>query len=170
MDTATDSTKESGIFAIDAGLEICNLSGYKIYPSRGRTFVSADSKTYRFLSSKTESLFHQNKKARLLAWTPIFRRLQRKGVSEEVAKRRTRRNIKYNRAVVGASWEAINARRSEKSDIRTAARTEAVAKAKEQRKGEAAKRKAARANAPDAGKFSKQQVRGSANKVSRSGR
>ncbi|KAJ2160050.1 60S ribosomal protein L24 [Coemansia sp. RSA 552] len=125
-------------------LEICNLSGYKIYPSRGRTFVSGDSKTYRFLSSKTESLFHQNKKARNLAWTPIYRRLQRKGVSEEVAKKRTRRNVKFNRAVVGASWDSINAKRNETSDVRSAARAEAVTKAKERRRGEADKRKAAK--------------------------
>ncbi|KAI9468807.1 60S ribosomal protein L24 [Coemansia sp. RSA 1821] len=119
-------------------LEICNLSGYKIYPSRGRTFISSDSKTYRFLSSKTESLFHQRKNARQLAWTPIYRRLQRKGVSEEVAKKRTRRNLKFNRAVVGASLETINARRNEKAEIRAAA----IAKAKAQRKDEASKRKA----------------------------
>ncbi|KAJ1726638.1 60S ribosomal protein L24, partial [Coemansia biformis] len=151
-------------------LEICNLSGYKIYPSHGRTFVSRDSKTYRFLSSKTESLFHQKKNARDLAWTPIFRKLQRKGVSEEVVKKRTRRAVKYNRAVVGASWDAINARRTEKPEIRAAARAEAVSKAKEQRKDEAAKRKATRPSAPQGDKLNKHQARSAPAKVSRSGR
>ncbi|KAJ2783704.1 60S ribosomal protein L24 [Coemansia javaensis] len=150
-------------------IELCNLSGYKIYPANGRTFVSKDSKTFHFLNSKCESLFHQKKNARDLAWTPICRKIARKGISEEVAKKRTRRTVKYNRAVVGASWEAINARRTEKPELRAAARAEAVSKAKEKRKGEAAKKKVARANAPQGEKFNKNQPR-AATKVSRSGR
>ncbi|KAI7833455.1 ribosomal protein L24, isoform CRA_c, partial [Kickxella alabastrina] len=123
-------------------LEICSFSGYKIYPSRGRTFIRSDGRTFHFLNSKTESLFHQRKNPRKFDWTVVFRKMHRKGISEEVSKKRTRRAVKYNRAVVGASWEAINARRTEKTEIRSAARTEAVTKAKEARKEEAAKRKA----------------------------
>ncbi|KAI8321827.1 60S ribosomal protein L24 [Martensiomyces pterosporus] len=127
-------------------LEICSFSGYKIYPSRGRTFIRGDSRTFHFLNSKTESLFHQHKNPRKLAWTVVFRKMHRKGISEEVAKKRTRRNVKYNRAVIGTSWDAINARRSEKT--------------------EAAKRKAERAKNPTADqKFSKQQARGAFTKV-----
>ncbi|KAJ1947195.1 60S ribosomal protein L24, partial [Linderina macrospora] len=147
-------------------LEICSFSGYKIYPSRGRTFIRGDSRTFHFLNSKTESLFHQAKNPRKIAWTVVFRKMHRKGISEEVAKKRTRRAVKYNRAIVGTSWEAINARRNEKTEIRSAARAEAVKKAKEQRKNEAAKRKAERAKNPTADqKYSKQQARGAATKV-----
>ncbi|KAJ2402434.1 60S ribosomal protein L24 [Coemansia sp. RSA 2559] len=147
-------------------LEICSFSGYKIYPSRGRVFIRGDSKTFRFLSSKTNSLFDQDKNPRKIAWTRLYRKAHRKGIKEEASKKRTRRAVKYNRAVVGVSWEAINARRNEKTDVRAAARAEAVAKAKEQRKAEAAKKKADRANAPNAAaqKFSKQQARGAAMK------
>ncbi|KAJ2317950.1 60S ribosomal protein L24 [Coemansia sp. RSA 2702] len=109
-----------------AMLEICCFSEFKIYPSRGRTFISADSKTHRFLSSKTESLYHQRKNGRILSWTPHYRRINNKGVVQGAAKKRTRRNVKYNRGVVGASWEAINARRNEKPEVRA----EAIAKAK----------------------------------------
>ncbi|KAI9505550.1 60S ribosomal protein L24 [Coemansia spiralis] len=147
-------------------LETCSFSGYKIYPSRGRVFIRGDSKTFRFLSSKTASLFHQDKNPRKFAWTVIFRKSHRKGIKEEVAKKRTRRNVKYNRAVVGVSWDAINARRNEKTEVRSAARAEAVSKAKEKRKEEAAKRKAARVNAPQGDqKLSKQQARGAFMKV-----
>ncbi|KAJ2778884.1 60S ribosomal protein L24, partial [Coemansia interrupta] len=147
-------------------LEICSFSGYKIYPSRGRTFIRGDGRTFHFLSSKTESLFHQRKNPRKFDWTVVFRKMHRKGISEEVAKKRTRRAVKYNRSIVGASWDAINARRNEKTEVRSAARAEAVAKAKEARKEEAAKRKAARANQPAGGqKFSKQQARGAQVKV-----
>ncbi|KAJ1786211.1 60S ribosomal protein L24 [Coemansia sp. RSA 2167] len=117
---------------------ICEFSGYKIYPSRGRLYVTSDSKTHRFLSSKTESLFKQRKNNRSLLWTVMYRKVNNKGVKGEVAKKRSRRAVKYNRAVVGASWDTINARRSET----TAVRAEAVAKAKASRKDEAAKRKA----------------------------
>ncbi|KAJ1959834.1 60S ribosomal protein L24 [Dipsacomyces acuminosporus] len=147
-------------------LEICSFSGYKIYPSRGRTFIRGDSRTFHFLNSKTESLFHQHKNPRKIAWTVVFRKMHRKGISEEVAKKRTRRNVKFNRAVIGTSWEAINARRNEKSEVRSAARAEAIKKAKDQRKNEAAKRKAERAKNPVADqKFSKQQARGAFTKV-----
>ncbi|KAJ2706573.1 60S ribosomal protein L24 [Coemansia sp. IMI 203386] len=147
-------------------LEICSFSGSKIYPSRGRTFIRGDGRTFRFLNSKTESLFHQRKNPRKFNWTVVFRKMHRKGISEEVAKKRTRRAVKYNRAIVGASWEDINARRNEKTEIRTAARAEAVAKAKAARKEEASKRKAARTSNPTAGqKFSKQQARGAQVKV-----
>ncbi|KAJ2516082.1 60S ribosomal protein L24 [Coemansia sp. RSA 1939] len=147
-------------------LENCSFSGYKIYPSRGRVFIRGDSKTFRFLSSKTNSLFDQEKNPRKIAWTRIYRKAHRKGLKEETSKKRTRRAVKYNRAVVGVSWEAINARRNEKTDVRAAARAEAAVKAKEKRKKEAAEKKAARANAPAAekAKFSKQQARGAVSK------
>ncbi|KAJ2001508.1 60S ribosomal protein L24 [Coemansia thaxteri] len=149
-------------------LEVCSFTGYKVYPSRGRTFIRGDGRTFRFLDSKTESLFHQNKNPRKLAWTPIFRKIHRKGISEEVAKKRTRRNVKYARAIVGLSLDAINARRNEKPEARSAARAEAVAKLKAARKEEAAKKKAARTAATPQGgnqKFSKQQARGAPTKV-----
>ncbi|KAJ1667277.1 60S ribosomal protein L24 [Coemansia sp. RSA 1646] len=146
-------------------LENCSFSGYKIYPSRGRVFIRGDSKTFRFLSSKTNSLFDQAKNPRKIAWTRLYRKAHRKGIKEEASKKRTRRAVKYNRAVVGVSWEAINARRNEKTDVRAAARAEAVTKAKAKRKEEAAKKKAERANAPNtAQKISKQQARGASMK------
>ncbi|KAJ2724179.1 60S ribosomal protein L24 [Coemansia sp. Benny D115] len=150
-----------------AMLEICSFSGYKIYPSRGRTFIRGDGRTFRFLNSKTESLFHQRKNASKFNWTVVYRKKHRKGISEEVSKKRTRRAVKYQRAVVGVSWDAINARRTEKSDVRSAARAEAVAKAKAARKEEAAKRKAGtRANSAVATqKFNKMQARGAPVKV-----
>ncbi|KAJ2880637.1 60S ribosomal protein L24 [Coemansia aciculifera] len=147
---------------------VCSFTGYKVYPSRGRTYIRGDGKTFHFLDSKTESMFHQNKNPRKLAWTPIFRKIHRKGISEEVAKKRTRRNVKYSRAIVGLSLDAINARRNEKPEVRSAARLEAIAKLKAARKEEAAKKKAARAAAAPQGgnqKVSKMQARGAPTKV-----
>lgn len=54
-------------------VERCDFSGYKVYPSKGRTFVRIDSKTFRFLNSKNESLFLQRKNPRKISWTQVFR-------------------------------------------------------------------------------------------------
>jgi hypothetical protein len=72
-----------------------------------------DSKIFRFVSSKEESLFLQRKNPRKLAWTQIYRRVHRKGISEEVAKKRSRRTVKHQRGIAGLSMEQINAKRSE---------------------------------------------------------
>ncbi|OLY83897.1 60S ribosomal protein L24 [Smittium mucronatum] len=111
-------------------LEICSFSGFKIYPGHGSLFVRGDSRIFHFISSKSESLFHQAKNPRKISWTVVYRSLHRKGISEEVSKKRTRRTVKYNRAIIGVSWEAIQNRRNEKPEVRAAARKSAVEKAK----------------------------------------
>ncbi|OCF43836.1 hypothetical protein I317_02278 [Kwoniella heveanensis CBS 569] len=52
----------------------CDFSGYKVYPSRGKVYVRGDSKTFRFLNHKNESLFLQRKNPRKIAWTQVYRR------------------------------------------------------------------------------------------------
>lgn len=64
--------------------------------------------------------------------------MHKKGITEEVAKKRTRRTVKHERAVVGASWDAIRAKRAQKPEVRAAARQAAVAKSKEAKKAKAA--------------------------------
>ncbi|PVU99004.1 hypothetical protein BB559_001068 [Furculomyces boomerangus] len=115
-------------------LEICSFSGYKIYPGHGKLFVRSDSRIFHFINGKTESLFHQGKNPRKLSWTVVYRGVHRKGISEEVAKKRTRRTVKYNRAIVGVSWEALQSRKNEKPEVRAAARKTAIEKAKSLRK------------------------------------
>jgi hypothetical protein len=64
--------------------------------------------------------------------------MHKKGITEETAKKRTRRTVKHDRAVVGASWDAIRAKRAQKPEVRAAARQAAVAKSKEAKKAKAA--------------------------------
>ncbi|MBZ6431140.1 MAG: ribosomal protein L24e family protein [Acinetobacter pittii] len=45
-------------------------------------FVRGDSKIFRFQRGKSESLFLQRKNPRRIAWTVLFRRQHRKGISE----------------------------------------------------------------------------------------
>ncbi|KAL1931543.1 hypothetical protein VTP01DRAFT_9686 [Rhizomucor pusillus] len=111
-------------------LEICSFSGYKIYPAKGKVFVRSDSRvsaTFRFINGKAESLFLQRLNPRKIRWTQIYRRLNKKGVTEEVAKKRSRRTVKHERAIAGLSWDAIRAKREETPAARAAARQAAKA-------------------------------------------
>ncbi|KAI1798204.1 hypothetical protein LXA43DRAFT_15184 [Ganoderma leucocontextum] len=134
-------------------LEIDSFSGYRIYPSKGRLFVRGDNKVriflallspslslfpspkiFRFASSKNESLFLQRKNPRKIAWTQVFRRMHKKGITEEVAKKRSRRTVKHQRGIVGADLAAIAARRNQTAAIRAQQRTTAIQKAKAEKK------------------------------------
>ncbi|WVR08083.1 hypothetical protein IAU60_005129 [Kwoniella sp. DSM 27419] len=138
----------------------CDFSGFKVYPSRGKVYVRGDSKTFRFLNHKNESLFLQRKNPRKIAWTQVYRRMHKKGITEEVAKKRSRKNVKVQRGIVGADLASILAKRTAKPEVRAAARAAAITKAKtEKRDKEAAKatRPAGQANVP---KVSKQAAKG----------
>jgi large subunit ribosomal protein L24e len=50
--------------------------------SQGKIFVRGDSKVFRFFNGKSESLFLQRKNPRRIAWTVLYRRQHRKGISE----------------------------------------------------------------------------------------
>ncbi|ORY60528.1 ribosomal protein L24e-domain-containing protein [Pseudomassariella vexata] len=117
------------------------FSGQRIYPGKGKLYVRGDSKIFRFQNGKSESLFLQRKNPRRIAWTVLFRRQHRKGISEEVAKKRTRRTVKSQRAIVGASLDVIKERRTMRPEARSAARSAAVQEAKEKKAAAAAAKK-----------------------------
>ncbi|KAK4901188.1 60S ribosomal protein L24 [Elasticomyces elasticus] len=121
------------------------FSGQRIYPGKGKLFVRADSKIFRFQNGKTESLFLQRKNPRRIAWTVLCRRQRRKGISEEQAKSRRRKQVKSQRAVVGASLDVIKERRSQRPEARAAARSQATTAAKEKRAAAQSVKKAEKA-------------------------
>ncbi|RWQ96931.1 ribosomal protein L24e-domain-containing protein [Paecilomyces variotii] len=59
-----------------------SFSGEKIYPGKGKLYVRGDSKIFRFQNGKSESLFLQRKNPRRIAWTTLYRRQHKKGISE----------------------------------------------------------------------------------------
>lgn len=149
-------------------IEIDSFSGSKIYPGRGTLFVRGDSKIFRFQSSKSASLFHQRKNPRRVAWTVLYRRHHKKGISEETSKKRTRRTVKHQRPIVGASLEQIKEKRNQKPAERKATREERLKKAKEAAKLRKAERKEQNAKSAAQGaqgKFSKAQQKGAFQKV-----
>ncbi|RYO75825.1 hypothetical protein DL766_006545 [Monosporascus sp. MC13-8B] len=137
------------------------FSGQRIYPGKGKLYVRGDSKIFRFQNGKSESLFLQRKNPRRIAWTVLFRRQHRKGISEEVAKKRTRRTIKAQRAIVGASLDVIKEKRSMRPEARSAARQQAIKDAKEKKQAAAAAKKSEKAkNAAVASKGQTQRIVG----------
>jgi len=146
--------------------EICSFSGYKIYPGHGKTYVRLDSRTFRFISAKSASLFLQRKNPRKIHWTVVFRRMHKKGISEEAAKKRSRKTVKHQRAIVGASLDQIKAKRNQRPEVREAQRQQALEAAKKKKVEEETKRREAKkAQAATRGKtaqpkMSKQQAKG----------
>ncbi|OAD02669.1 hypothetical protein MUCCIDRAFT_40141, partial [Mucor lusitanicus CBS 277.49] len=146
-----------------------SFSGHKIYPAKGKTYV----RTFRFINGKAASYFLQRLNPRKIRWTVIYRRLNKKGMTEEVQKKRSRRTVKHERAVVGASWDAIRAKRNQKPDARAAARQAAISKSKDAKKAAAAAKKAANPAVSIHGsqaKVSKQQAKGFAPKAAATSR
>ncbi|KAJ3209500.1 60S ribosomal protein L24, partial [Clydaea vesicula] len=128
--------------------------------------------TFRFLNGKCESYFLQRLKPSKLDWTVVFRRLHKKGITEEVAKKRSRRTVKSQRAVAGVTLDAIKAKRTQKPAEREAARKQALDKVKQAKKEAQDKKKSEKVKlAASAGKTlpkktgSKQQAKGAAPKV-----
>ncbi|KAL6941238.1 60S ribosomal protein L24B [Hanseniaspora osmophila] len=148
-------------------VEIDSFSGSKIYPGRGTLFVRGDSKIFRFQNSKSASLFHQRKNPRRISWTVLYRRHHKKGITEEVAKKRSRKQVKAARPIVGASLEQIKQRKSIKPEARKVQRDEKKLADKEKKKAEKAARKAANASGA---KISKQQAKGAFVKVAATSR
>merc|ERR1711931_438762 len=115
-------------------IELCAYSGYKIYPGHGRTLIKADGKTYKFLSGRTHKAHLLKRNPRKITWTVLYRRKHKKGLEEDVQKKRTRRTQKFQRAVVGATLQDIMAKRNQKPEVRKAQREQAVRAAKDAKK------------------------------------
>jgi large subunit ribosomal protein L24e len=60
--------------------------------------------------------------------------MHKKGITEEVAKKRSRRTVKHQRGIVGADLAAIAAKRNQSAAERQKMRLAAVAKAKSDKK------------------------------------
>lgn len=66
--------------------------------------------------------------------------MHKKGITEEVAKKRSRRTVKHQRGIVGADLAAIAAKRNQTATVRTQARLDAIQKAKNEKKEKESKK------------------------------
>ena len=60
--------------------------------------------------------------------------MHKKGITEEVAKKRSRKTVKHQRGIVGADIAAIAAKRNQSVAVRQQQRLTAIAKAKTEKK------------------------------------
>ncbi|GLD95279.1 hypothetical protein PINS_up003923 [Pythium insidiosum] len=114
--------------------ETCSFSEGRIYPGHGSRYVRRDGTVYTFINSKSKSLFLQRKKPTKIVWTLGWRRMNKKIKVEEVARRRTRKTAKVQRAILGVSADDIRKKRNQKPQVRAAAREAALKEAKDRSK------------------------------------
>lgn len=129
-------------------VERCVFSGFKIYPQRGVLFIRADAKIFRFVDKKSRSHFTQRHFPRKLAWTQIYRRMHKKGIESQVARKKARKVVKFNRGIIGATVEDISAKKIAHRDAKKKA---AAAAAAAPNAAATAKAKKAAADKKDAG-------------------
>lgn len=114
---------------------LCRFSGLRIYPGKGILFVRVDGQQFLFLNKKCKALYNNRLRPAKLAWTAAYRKQHKKDQVSEVS-RKKRRTLNKNaaRAIVGASLELINKRRTEKPEVRQASRDAALREIKERAK------------------------------------
>ena len=66
--------------------------------------------------------------------------MHKKGITEEVAKKRSRRTVKHQRGIVGADLATIAARRNQSAAVRSQQRLAAISKAKTEKKDKESKK------------------------------
>ncbi|GFY55863.1 60S ribosomal protein L24 [Trichonephila inaurata madagascariensis] len=129
-------------------IDICSFSGYRMYPGHGKKMVKSDGKTFIFLNGKCEASHILKRNPRKITWTVLYRRKHKKGVVEEVSKKRARRTVKFQRAIVGASLNDILAKRNMKPEVRKAQREQAIRAAKEKQRAQKAQKAQKKAPPP----------------------
>ncbi|CAK7335466.1 unnamed protein product [Dovyalis caffra] len=126
--------------------ELCRFSGAKIYPGKGIRFIRSDSQVFLFANSKCKSYFHNRLKPSKLTWTAMYRKQHKKDIATEAVKKKRRTTKKpYSRSIVGATLEVIQKRRTEKPEVRDAAREAALREIKERIKHTKDEKKAKKA-------------------------
>ncbi|WOL11486.1 60S ribosomal protein L24 [Canna indica] len=126
--------------------ELCRFSGAKIYPGKGIRFIRSDSQVFLFANSKCKRYFHNRLKPAKLTWTAMYRKQHKKDIHAEAVKKRRRATKKpYSRSIVGATLEVIQKKRTEKPEVRDAAREAALREIKERIKKTKDEKKAKKA-------------------------
>lgn len=110
--------------------DLCSYTETKIYPGNGRRHIAKDGRLFFFISHKARSMFHQKIKAVKLTWTQAWRRFNKKIRVDELAKKRTRKTTRVQKAVVGMSLDEIKRKKAETRDERDKKHDTALAEVK----------------------------------------
>mmetsp|Transcript_3232 Transcript_3232/g.10700 ORF Transcript_3232/g.10700 Transcript_3232/m.10700 type:complete len:138 (-) Transcript_3232:999-1412(-) len=115
-------------------------------------FVKRDGTPLMLISRKSKSLMTQRKKPAKLTWTLRWRIMNKKGKVEEGLKKRSRRAVKVQRAIMGKSADEIKKLKAQKPEIRSAQREAALREVKDRQKADKAKKMQQKASTTQGGK------------------
>merc|ERR1712216_649137 len=126
-------------FAMVVKTELCNYSGFRIYPGHGKKYVRADQKMFTFVTAKCERCFLMKRRNLTTKWTAQYRRINKKGSVEETEKRRrAKKSVVKTREIIGLSAEMLEKKRSARPAAKDKQRDAALKELKS-RKGAAKK-------------------------------
>merc|ERR1712070_464747 len=115
--------------------ELCNYSGFKIYPGHGIKFVRSDQKMFTFITGKSMACQLMKRRNLTTKWTVQYRRINKKGTMEEEKKnRRKAKAVVRTREIVGLSAEMLEKKRAARPVAKDKQR-DAVLKEMKSRKG-----------------------------------
>ena len=118
----------------------CEFSNFAVHPGHGCRYVPfafiSTKPVLTFNKPKCLGLYMRKKNPRFTMWTRTYRRINRKTATDRVAKRRSVKAAKVQRAIVGADLSYIQ-------EVRAKAKKDLTAKGKAVR-AEVAERKAAK--------------------------
>merc|ERR1712205_112543 len=115
--------------------ELCNYSGFRIYPGHGKKYVRGDQKMFTFITAKSERCFKMKRRNLTTKWTVQYRRINKKGTLEEAEKRRkAKKTVVRAREINGISAEMLEKKRAARPVQKDKARDAALKELKS-RKG-----------------------------------
>ena len=123
--------------------ELCNYSGFRIYPGHGKKFVRADQKMLTFITYKAQACQFMKRRNLTTKWTVQYRRINKKGTLEEAEKRRKAKKSAASSRTVSGMSEAMIERKRTARPVQKSKQTEAALKELKSRKS-AGKKGAAR--------------------------
>merc|ERR1712216_720151 len=127
--------QNSCTFEMVVKTDLCNYSGFRIYPGHGKKFVRSDQKMFTFITAKSERCFKMKRRNLTTKWTVQYRRINKKGTLEEAEKRRkAKKTVVRAREINGISAEMLEKKRAARPVQKDKARDAALKELKS-RKG-----------------------------------
>merc|ERR1711912_224018 len=97
----------SSSFEMVVKTDLCNYSGFRIYPGHGKKYVRVDHKMFTFVNAKTEACFKMKRRNLTTKWTVQYRRINKKGTLEEAEKRRKAKKTTVRSRVISGISEQL---------------------------------------------------------------
>merc|ERR1712118_609149 len=120
--------------------ELCNYSGFRIYPGHGKKFVRADQKMFTFITAKSERCFKMKRRNLTTKWTVQYRRINKNGTLEETEKRRkAKKTARTTGEISGISAEMLDGKRAARPVQKDKARDAALKELKSRKGAKKAK-------------------------------